>query len=343
MKNDWKFQRNQRRADEQKKLLGALVIPGIVIVLILVIVVADRCGRKEPDEESTEAVTSAGETMSTTAVPESESSGDVATADVSDTPETADPFAAENFERDSIPEILDLMKQYFSARATADAVAMNQLYGIGENEISVTELEAQKTRMRSNSKYVTGFENIATYVKPGTTSDTWLVYTTAEIQFRSVQNRAPMIMWCYVKKDAEGNYLLADSNSLPADVLAYVDEAGRSEEVRSLAADVNTRLKAALQEDSDLQQVYGILNSDSPLWVDDISETEPDIVILDEEASGAETPAADNGETAGESPDENPDSGTEDSSRNADEAPAGQTGSSAATDGEGGTETTAAS
>lgn len=285
MKNDWKFQRNPRRDDDQKKMLGALVIPLIVIVLILVIVVADRCGRKEPDQESTEAVTTAAVTMSTTAAPETESSDDAGETDETGTPETADEFAAENFERDSIPEILDLMKQYFSARASADAVAMNQLYGIGEDEISVTELEAQKTRMRSNSKYVTGFQNIATYVKPGTTADTWLVYTIAEIQFRSVKNTAPMIMWCYVKKDAEGNYLLADNSSLPADVLAYVDAAGRSEEVRRLAADVNTRLKAALEEDSDLQQVYGILNSDSPLWVDDEPDTDQEIVILDDEAS----------------------------------------------------------
>lgn len=310
MKNDWKFQRNPRRDDDQKKMLGALVIPLIVIVLILVIVVADRCGRKEPDQESTEAVTTAAVTMSTTAVPETESSDDAGETDETGTPETADEFAAENFERDSIPEILDLMKQYFSARASADAVAMNQLYGIGEDEISVTELEAQKTRMRSNSKYVTGFQNIATYVKPGTTADTWLVYTIAEIQFRSVKNTAPMIMWCYVKKDAEGNYLLADNSSLPADVLAYVDAAGRSEEVRRLAADVNTRLKAALAEDSDLQQVYGILNSDSPLWVDDEPDTDQDIVILDDEASAessAETMAPEGSQ----------------SSRSADEAVAG--------------------
>lgn len=300
MKNDWKFQRNQRRDDDQKKLLGAMVIPLIVIVLILVIVVADRCGRKEPDEESTEAVTTVGDTMSSTAAPETESSEDSGEGET-EPAETADPFEEENFERDSIPEILDLMKRYFSARATADAVAMNQLYGIGEEDVSVVELEAQKTRMRSNSKYVSGFENIVTYVKPGTTSDTWLVYTIAEIQFRSVKNRAPMIMWCYVKKDAEGNYLLVDNRNLPTEVLNYVDEAGRSEAVRRLAADVNTRLKTALEEDSDLQQVYGILNSDSPLWVDEDPNTDPDLVILDDETSVAEPL-----ETSSESPSETP-------------------------------------
>lgn len=294
MKKNWRFQRNSQIDDDQKKLLGALVIPLLVIVLILVIVVADRCGREDTKEETTEVITTAAETMAATEAPEPEAETDA--PEVTEPAETADAFAAENFERDSIPEILDLMKQYFEARATADAGRMNQLYGIGENDISVTALEAQKTRMRSNSKYVTGFEDIATYVKPGKDADSWLVYTTAQIKFRSVPTTAPMIMWCYVTRDAEGNYLLTDTNSLSVDVLNYVDAAGRSEEVRRLAADVNTRLKAALNEDADLKQVYGILNSDSPLWVDEESATEPEVVILGDETSEAETTGAETSE-----------------------------------------------
>lgn len=294
MKKNRRFQRNSQIDDDQKKLLGALVIPLLVIVLILVIVVADRCGREDTKEETTEVITTAAETMATTEAPEPEAETDA--PEVTEPAETADAFAAENFERDSIPEILDLMKQYFEARATADAGRMNQLYGIGENDISVAALEAQKTRMRSNSKYVTGFEDIATYVKPGKDADSWLVYTTAQIKFRSVPTTAPMIMWCYVTRDAEGNYLLTDTNSLSVDVLNYVDAAGRSEEVRRLAADVNTRLKAALNEDADLKQVYGILNSDSPLWVDEESATEPEVVILGDETSAAETTGAETSE-----------------------------------------------
>lgn len=309
MKNDWKFQRKPQTDDDQKKLIGALAIPLIVIILILVIVVADRCGRKGPDEQSSEVVTTAADTMAATQAPETESSSATEATDAmeaTEATEATDAFEAENFKRDSIPEILELMKKYFNARAVADAVTMNQLYGIGEDEVSVTALEAQKTRMRSNAKYVTGFDHIATYVKPGKTSDSWLVYTTAEIQFRSVKNTAPMIMWCYVTKDAEGNYLLSDNSSLPADVLDYVDAAGRSEEVRKLAADVNARLKAALTEDSDLQQVYGILNSDSPLWVDD-EETSPEVVILGDETSAEEstdgTDEAESGRNADEATD----------------------------------------
>lgn len=288
MKKNWRFQKNYGIDDDQKKLFGALLIPLIVIVLIVVILVADRCSREEPEETSTETVTTVADTMATTQTPETESSEETTAPAES---ETADAFAAENFERDSIPEILALMKAYFEARTTADAEAMNRLYGIGEDAVSVTELEAQRTRMRSNSKYVTGFEQIATYVMPGKAADAWLVYTIAEIRFRSVNTAAPMIMWCYVTKDAEGNYLLVDNSSLPAEVLEYVDAAGRSEEVRRLAADVNNRLKAALQEDSDLQQVYGILNSDSPLWVEDETETEPEMVILGDEETLAETSA----------------------------------------------------
>lgn len=297
MKKNWKFQGKVHLDEEQRRLFHALLIPLLVIVLIVVIVVADRCGRKAPVEPSSETESTAMETMSSSETLSESSETETEAPTTEAETETADAFETENFKRDSIPEILDLMKSYFQAREAADAEAMNRLYGIGEEDMSYEELEAKRTRMRSNSKYVTGFENIATYVRPGKTTDSWLVYTIADIKFRSVQTAAPMIMWVYVTKDAEGNYLLADNESLPGDVLDYVSAASRTDEVRRLAADVNDRLKAALNEDSDLKQVYGILNSDSPLWVDDEQNTEPEVVILDEETSAGDTDSA---ESAGQ-------------------------------------------
>ena len=47
------------------------------------------------------------------------------------------------------------MKKYFAARASADADTMNEIYGI--SGLSFTELEHEKTRLRSNSKYVQDF------------------------------------------------------------------------------------------------------------------------------------------------------------------------------------------
>lgn len=288
MKKDNKFGKKGYLDEAQKKLLSAMSIPLIVIVLIVIIVVADRVGKKEPPVETTEAPSTVAETMAESSEAEAETETTEAETEPEET-EPADPFAAENFARDSVPEILDLMKQYFQARAGADAEKINQLYGIGE--VSVTALEEQKTRMRNNSKYVTGFDHVGTYVKPGVQTDSWLVYSVADIRFRSVETAAPMMMWCYVTKNAEGVYLLADPNTLSPEILNYVDAANRTEEVRRLAADVNTRLHEALTADEELNTVYGILNADSPIWIEEgEQETEPEVKILEGETS-AETEA----------------------------------------------------
>lgn len=89
---------------------------------------------------------------------------------------------------------------------------MNEIYGV--SGLSFTELEHEKTRLRSNSKYVQEFENITTYVRDGVTADSWLVYALADIKFHSVKTAAPMIMWCYVEKDSEGNFhIINDAGS----------------------------------------------------------------------------------------------------------------------------------
>ena len=166
-----------------------------------------------------------------------------------------------------------------TAEELADAEAMNQIYGIGE--VSAEALEAQSVRMRNNSKYVQGFENIATYVMDGENANSWLVYAVADINFYSARTRAPMILWCYVTVDGEGNYHIIDSRELSPKAQQLVNEANHSQEVRRLAADVNRRLKEALTSDENLNNVYGVLHDGSPVW-EGTGEMEPEVVIVGE-------------------------------------------------------------
>lgn len=317
MRQNRKSQRKGRLGDEQRKLLPVIIVPLIVIILMIIIVVADR-----NKEKAAEDATKPAQNVESTVAPEtmesdengsrgdSESqSGDVTEPAETEPVETdpADAYATDTFRRDSVPEILDLMKTYFDARAGADAETMNRIYGGGE--VSEAELEAEKTRMRSNAKYVQGFENVTTYVMDGTTADAWLVYTVADIRFLSVKTPAPMIMWCYVKKDAEGNYLIVDNASLSENVLQLIDVANHSEEVRRLASNVNVRLKEALTADEELNSVYGVLRDGSPVWQD--GDDEPEVIIGGEETAadgstsdgsgvGAGTADGASGQTAGQ-------------------------------------------
>lgn len=285
MKHNWNFMKEKDEDTEKKALLPVLVIPLVVIVLMIVIVLADYGKRRAAEAETeTEVVeTQAEETMEAETEESTEAETDTETEAEEETEasdENTDPYATENLTHDSVPEILSLMKKYFAARAAGDADSMNEIYGV--SGLSFTELEAEKTRLRSNSKYVENFENITTYVRSGVTADSWLVYALADIKFHSVKTSAPMIMWCYVEKDGEGNYHIINDENLSEDVQLFVDRSNHSEEVRKLASSVNVKLKEALSSDEDLNSVYGVLRDGSPVYD---NGDEPEVVIGDGETS----------------------------------------------------------
>ncbi|MCI9202137.1 MAG: hypothetical protein HFI97_00315 [Lachnospiraceae bacterium] len=283
-----------RVSREQKKVLQIMMLPMIVLILIIIIKIAER-PKKEPElpSEPTVAMTESG--MTAENIVESweeerlpEEPGDEPDETEPTEPETEteplgqDEFATDRFQRDPIPEILTLMEHYFQAKEKGDAAAMNQLYGIGE--VTEEELQAQSARMRSNSKYVQGFENVATYVMDGPEEGSWLVYAVVDINFYLARTRAPMITWCYVKQDGEGNFLIVDNQKLSPEIQRFIVEAGRLEEVRRLAANVNQRLREALNADEDLKNVYGILREGSPVW-EETEETQPEISIIGTESA----------------------------------------------------------
>ena len=288
MKHNWNFFQNESADAEKKALLPVLVIPLVVIVLMIVIVLADY-GKKRAEEppavtETAETEEQEPETMAETGESAETEIDTAAEAETEASEENGDPYATENLTHDSVPEVLSLMKKYFTARASGDADTMNEIYGV--SGLSFTELEHEKTRLRSNSKYVQEFENITTYVRDGVTADSWLVYALADIKFHSVKTAAPMIMWCYVEKDSEGNFHIINDTDLSENVLQFVETSNHSEEVRKLASSVNVKLKEALNSDEDLNSVYGVLRDSSPVYDDG---QEPEVVIGEEESSGSGT------------------------------------------------------
>ena len=288
MKHNWNFFQNESADAEKKALLPVLVIPLVVIVLMIVIVLADY-GKKRTEEsaavtETAETQEQEPETMAETGESAETETDTAAEAETEASEENGDPYTTENLTHDSVPEVLSLMKKYFTARASGDADTMNEIYGV--SGLSFTELEHEKTRLRSNSKYVQEFENITTYVRDGVTADSWLVYALADIKFHSVKTAAPMIMWCYVEKDSEGNFHIINDTDLSENVLQFVETSNHSEEVRKLASSVNVKLKEALNSDEDLNSVYGVLRDGSPVYDDG---QEPEVVIGEEESSGSGT------------------------------------------------------
>lgn len=315
MREDHRFQRKGGLSEEGKRMLPVILIPLIVILLMIVIVIADHSKEKavgtagpEPSVREAQEPASGPAESDDAGGPEdgaepagngetdaSEGSEETEASQSEDAQEAAEPSL---LQQDSVPEIRDLMERYYQARATADAAAINQIYGVGE--VPAYMLEIQKVRLANNAKYLSGISNVVTYVADGKSADSWLVYSTADLQFYGVKTAAPMIMWCYVEKDAEGTYHILDNAALSEDVLQYIDAANRSREVRQLAAGINARLKEALSSDEELNEIYGILHDGSPVWTEE-GETEPEVVILEGESTEEpETESEADGESAAE-------------------------------------------
>ncbi len=317
MRQDHRFQRKGKFQDGQKRMLPVILIPLIVIILMIVIVVADHSGEKDPEPEESLSP-SAAETMVPGDGGEPGLSGEAgenpegADSDVEVDPEP-EKTQAELFLADGIPEIQELLTRYYKARAAADAETVNAVYGI--TDVPAAALADQKARMGNNAKYISDISNVATYIVNGQASGSWLVYSTAEIKFYTAKTAVPMIMWCYVKQNLEGNYLIVDNASLTQEQLQLVDQVSRSLEVRALASNINNQLKEALASDEDLREVYGILHDGSPVWAD-VGETTAEVVILDgsaqeEQTEGGEGAVPEAPESTAETPEAVPESAAE--------------------------------
>lgn len=309
MRHNSSFRQGQKKDEERKKLLKAAVIPLVVVILILVIVIADSDkDAKEPIDAKPAVVSEVVQKPETEAAEEAAADNGEQESDEEPTAEASEEETTEAaaemgrahepiLKKDSVPELLSMMKEYYQARATGDAELLNKLYGI--DGLSVTALEAEKTRMRSNSKYLRGFDNIVTYVADGLTENEWLVYSTCDMHFHSVDATAPMIMWCYVVKQEDGTLLIQKPEALSTEVLHHVDVISRSQEVRSLASDINVRLKDALLTDEALREVYGVLRDGSPVYQGDEAEEAEAVQILDGQTD-TEIPAETQEETTEE-------------------------------------------
>lgn len=292
---------------DKKKMLPVVAVPLAVIALVAVILIS---GKKETQPSSAQTETSQE------AAAQEESAGSSQTADGEETSGDAEGESAqageestdsaesetENFEtddlkKDSVPEILSLMKTYFQARANADAAALNQVYGGSEKE--EWQLQKEASKLRSNSKYVQRFENVTTYVSEGPESDSWLVYALADIRFNSVKTTAPMIMWCCVQKDSEGNYHILRDDAISDEMQKFVDTKNHSEEVRRLASSVNTKLKDAIESDDELKTVYGVLRDGSPVYEENGSEKS--VVVEETQAEESEQSSEEKSETTQQS------------------------------------------
>lgn len=269
-----------RRSDDDKiKYIRMAAIPLLaVIVLVIIIVVMDR---KNGDQET--GATPGTEITSGSDIniqgDTTEGEGESKSVEPDNSQYTTD-FSHYELQKDAVPAVNLLISDYFQAKIDQDAEKLFQLFGKTADE----SLEARREELKSEAVYIEDYQDIVCYTKPGLTEDSYVAYVTYEVKFRRVDTLAPGLMWCYVLKDDNGNYIIREN--VVGDEADYVAKQNQSEDVLLLSKQVNERLRQAIESDTLLAGIYGDLRNGAVVSSSE-EEGQDSTVVLEDDAAGS--------------------------------------------------------
>lgn len=226
-------------SEEDLKRYGKfLLLPLAVLILVIVILVADRKNRPQTEETVTEE----------SSLPEESA------ADPSQGAEGGEE-ADSGFAVGEVPQVQDLIDQYFTAKQAADAETIYRLFGWDD----LTGIDDLRRLLQYDARYTDGYRNIVCYTRQGLTEDSYLVYVSYDLKFKNSLTLAPGLQWNYIKTKEDGSLYLTDGESLSAAELELAAKAERTDEIMLLRTQVYARLRQALEDDPSLAESYSIL------------------------------------------------------------------------------------
>lgn len=163
----------------------------------------------------------------------------------------------EEFEIDAIPEVNQLVGDYYKAHASGDVAALEKF----AKPISDTE----KSFIKLNSEYVESYNNISCYTKSGLQEGEYIVSVYVEIKYKDVNTQAPGLDRFYLRTDENGALYIDNAYSqfnqsnlevsTEADVQALLNEYEKGEDFLTLWSNVQKKFEDALASDPELKQM----------------------------------------------------------------------------------------
>ncbi len=244
--------RSGKGFDDKTKYARLLAIPAaIVIVLLIVILVMDKKpGNSKPVSDSTVSDVSSDISIED----DSQSSSDDDSVEP-DNKEYNQDFSAYELQKDAYPQVNELISTYFQAKVDQDVQTLYKVFGKEEDD----RMDERKQQLKDEAVYIEDYQDITCYTKAGMTDDSYVVYVTYDVKFRRVDTLAPGLMWCYVVKNDNGDYIIREN--VVGDEADYVAGQNQTEDVRLLSTQVNERLKQAIESDSLLAGIYKDLSN----------------------------------------------------------------------------------
>lgn len=256
---------------DHKKVFLVLGILLAVLILIVVLIVKAVSGSKE-------------DTVKEEKVKIEESQQKTDTEDGSED-EDADSAEEENVLKvDAYEDVNTLVINYYDAIASGNMELVEQCVDVLTDEDRLT-IEKKKD-------YIESYQNIICYTKKGLEDNSYVVFAAFDMKIYNIATPAPGIQALYVYENEAGELKIFYGEA-SEELLSYVLELEKEEEVAAVIADIDSRYQQLLTEDEDLGRFAEIMLKSQ--------ETETETDTPEEPQAEEEIPPA--GETATEASD----------------------------------------
>lgn len=198
----------------------------------------------------------------------------------------------EEFQVDAIPEINELIGNYYAAYAAGDVAALEAL----AQPISDTE----KSYIALFSEYVDSYDNLSCHTKSGLNEGEYVVSVYLEMKFKGVDTPAPGLDFFYLRTNESGKLYIDNAysqfnqsnmeESTQADVQALINEFEQAEDVVALQTEVQQKYEQAVASDDKLNEMANeTIPNAIETWVQSLTQGE----AAEEETDEQDKPAED--------------------------------------------------
>lgn len=208
--------------------------------------------------------------------------------------QTAQDTLTEEFEIDTIPEVNQLITNYYAAYAAGDVDKLNQF--------AMPVSDTEKSYVKVFSQYVDSYENLSCYTKSGLASGEYIVSVCLEMKFKDIATTAPGLDFFYLRTNENGSLYIDNAysqfnqsfmeESTQADIQALINGFEKTEDVKLLQTNVQQKFDQAIAADADLNtMVNDTLPNAISAWIEPLTAAD------DQPAEDAQTDAEQSGDT----------------------------------------------
>lgn len=151
-------------------------------------------------------------------------------------------------------DITALIEDYYQALGNKDIDKLRMLV----EDLSPSD----ESKITNSSDYIEKYEVDSVYMKEGLDENSYVIYAVYNYYCQGIDAAVPALSQFYIHKKADGDIVIDGTAETDSAISAYTDTLQNSAEVKALSRDVQSRNKAALEENPELQAFLQGLGED---------------------------------------------------------------------------------